>query len=79
MDLIKAEATAKAFELDGIDAAVMTAMADDTTDAIKNVNVKIEAVGISMMLKPKISSLNQFLKIRLKKRPLQKKMVEMDL
>ena len=45
LNLIKAEATAKAAELDGIDAAVMTAMADDTTDAIKNVNDKIEAVA----------------------------------
>ena len=42
LNLIKAEATSKAAELDGIDADVMTALADDTTDAIKNVNDKIE-------------------------------------
>ena len=44
LNLIKAEATTKAAELDGIDADVMTALADDTTDAIKNVNDKIEDV-----------------------------------
>ena len=44
LNLIKAEATSKAAELDGIDADVMTALADDTTDAIKNVNDKIETV-----------------------------------
>ena len=44
LNLIKAEATSKAAELDGIDAATMTALADDTTDAIKNVNDKIATV-----------------------------------
>ena len=42
--LIKTEATSKAAALDGIDAATMTALADDTTDAIKNVNDKIATV-----------------------------------
>ena len=44
MALIKTEATSKAAALDGIDAATMTALADDTTDAIKNVNDKIATV-----------------------------------
>ena len=42
--LIKTEATSKAAALDGIDAATMNALADDTTDAIKNVNDKIATV-----------------------------------
>ena len=42
--LIKTEATSKAAELDGIDTATMNALADDTTDAIKNVNDKIATV-----------------------------------
>ena len=42
--LIKTEANSKAAALDGIDAATMNALADDTTDAIKNVNDKIATV-----------------------------------
>ena len=42
--LIKTEATSKAAALDGIDAATMNALADDTTAAIKNVNDKIATV-----------------------------------
>ena len=55
LNLIKAEATSKAAELDGID-DVMTALADDTTDAIKNVNDKIETVTDLDDAETKISS-----------------------
>ena len=44
--LIKTEAASKAAALDGVDAATMTALADDTTDAIKRaVNDKIATVA----------------------------------
>ena len=42
--LIKTEATSKAAALDGIDVATMNALADDTTDAIENINLLIEDV-----------------------------------
>ncbi len=44
LELIKAQVTTKAAALDGIDMTTMNAMANDTRDAIKNVNDKISTV-----------------------------------
>ena len=44
LELIKAQVTTKAAALDGIDMTTMNAMANDTRDAIKNVNDKIATV-----------------------------------
>ena len=71
--LIKTEATSKAAALDGIDAATMNALADDTTAAIKNVNDKIATVtDLDADATKNIFSTMQVLKIRSKK-PLRPK------
>ena len=74
LELIKAQVTTKAAALDGIDMTTMNAIANDTRDAIKNVNDKVATVtDLKSDTTKNIFSTTQVLKDQVKNASVDKK------
>ena len=74
LELIKAQVTTKAAALDGIDMTTMNAIANDTRDAIKNVNDKVATVtDLKSDATKNIFSTTQVLKDQVKNASVDKK------